>query len=547
MKKIIITLLLLASIPSFAQMAQQWQKQFGFPQYGGAYPWGMVMDDSSNIYNICQVVTLQPTLTTTIDPVIYKLNRNGEIVWYKNLGLDFFHEEHPMSIKIDSNNQIYFLCSINDSSRFNIHIFKFNTSGEIIWNKKIAMSDYSDRHKIELNENGVIYTNINSLDLNYAYQKKLYKINSSGSTIDSIGISSNNLSASIEDFTISKNGKLLILSKSVHKNDVKSYISLADSSHNVLWTKELNYSGYPSNMQFANDSSMYVCFYRNELLYGIVLDLYKYDVNGNLMWFNETLGPIEISNYVDYEKLYPKLLISNDNNLLCFSTAKTFLFSTRETFLIRKLNANNGDSIWTFRVSDYISSSSQLANALIDSSGNIYACGNANFSYSTGNSYVIAKLSSFGQLLRLTKNENVLSYRFEPQNIILNKNNELYVNGAYSLPQYGHEMSMTIKYSQPVNVSPMENSMPEKFSLYQNYPNPFNPNTVISFQLPVHSFVNIKVFDINGREVSELVNEKLSAGEYKINFNGALLSSGVYYYKMTTENFSETKKMILVK
>ena len=93
----------------------------------------------------------------------------------------------------------------------------------------------------------------------------------------------------------------------------------------------------------------------------------------------------------------------------------------------------------------------------------------------------------------------------------------------------------------------MENSMPEKFSLYQNYPNPFNPNTVISFQLPVHSFVNIKVFDINGREVSELVNEKLSAGEYKINFNGALLSSGVYYYKMTTENFSETKKMILVK
>ena len=89
--------------------------------------------------------------------------------------------------------------------------------------------------------------------------------------------------------------------------------------------------------------------------------------------------------------------------------------------------------------------------------------------------------------------------------------------------------------------------VPNKFVLNQNYPNPFNPSTVLSFQLPVAGFISLKVYDINGREISELVNENLSAGEYKINFNGSALPSGVYYYKLTSDNFSETKKMILIK
>lgn len=88
---------------------------------------------------------------------------------------------------------------------------------------------------------------------------------------------------------------------------------------------------------------------------------------------------------------------------------------------------------------------------------------------------------------------------------------------------------------------------PNKFSLSQNFPNPFNPNTTINLQIQKSNFVSLIVYDINGREVSKLVNEKLNAGEYKIYFNGAALPSGVYYYKMISDNFSETKKMILIK
>ena len=87
------------------------------------------------------------------------------------------------------------------------------------------------------------------------------------------------------------------------------------------------------------------------------------------------------------------------------------------------------------------------------------------------------------------------------------------------------------------------------FSLQQNYPNPFNPTTNIKFSLPENSFVSLKVFDVNGREVADVINEKRNAGIYEISFdaNKYGLSSGMYYYTLTSGSFKESKKMILIK
>ena len=88
---------------------------------------------------------------------------------------------------------------------------------------------------------------------------------------------------------------------------------------------------------------------------------------------------------------------------------------------------------------------------------------------------------------------------------------------------------------------------PDKFELSQNYPNPFNPTTTISFSLPTSQLVTIKVYDVVGREVKTLVNELRSAGTYDISFDASSLASGVYFYSLETENFKQTKKMLLVK
>jgi hypothetical protein len=81
----------------------------------------------------------------------------------------------------------------------------------------------------------------------------------------------------------------------------------------------------------------------------------------------------------------------------------------------------------------------------------------------------------------------------------------------------------------------------------QNYPNPFNPSTIISYELPKASKVVIKVYDVLGNEVATLVNEEKSAGRYSTEFFGSNLSSGIYLYKITSGDFIQTKKMILMK
>jgi hypothetical protein len=98
----------------------------------------------------------------------------------------------------------------------------------------------------------------------------------------------------------------------------------------------------------------------------------------------------------------------------------------------------------------------------------------------------------------------------------------------------------------PVDVQ-NENLQPQDFVLHQNYPNPFNPTTNIRFRIADFGFVSLKVYDAVGNEVTNLVNENKPAGEYQVEFSANGLSSGIYYYRLETNGFSESKKMILLK
>src|SRR5690606_38146193 len=96
-----------------------------------------------------------------------------------------------------------------------------------------------------------------------------------------------------------------------------------------------------------------------------------------------------------------------------------------------------------------------------------------------------------------------------------------------------------------------EQQIPNVFSLNQNYPNPFNPSTSIHYQLPISAKVEIKVFDVLGKEVETLVSDFQNSGSYKILFNADSFSSGVYFYRIIArgenESFYEIKKMLLIK
>lgn len=107
---------------------------------------------------------------------------------------------------------------------------------------------------------------------------------------------------------------------------------------------------------------------------------------------------------------------------------------------------------------------------------------------------------------------------------------------------YGDLHLVTVPTSAPLQVA-----VPQSFELKQNYPNPFNPITSIQFSVPTSCFVTLKIYDLLGKEIETLVNEKRSAGKYTVEWNGKGVPNGIYLYRLQTHSYTETKKLILQK
>lgn len=105
----------------------------------------------------------------------------------------------------------------------------------------------------------------------------------------------------------------------------------------------------------------------------------------------------------------------------------------------------------------------------------------------------------------------------------------------------------TFIVTNSIGITKINSLIPEDFSLAQNYPNPFNPETRIRFSIPKSSFVNVVVYDVNGKEIAQLVNHQLTPGNYEYHWSATDLSSGIYFYRIKTEDYTNTKKMVLLK
>jgi hypothetical protein len=98
-----------------------------------------------------------------------------------------------------------------------------------------------------------------------------------------------------------------------------------------------------------------------------------------------------------------------------------------------------------------------------------------------------------------------------------------------------------------VGIEEVSNELPERFELHQNYPNPFNPTTHFGFRIAEFGLVRLTIYDALGREATVLVNENLKPGSYKVSWDGTNYPSGLYFYVLSAGNFTQTKKMVLVK
>ena len=163
-----------------------------------------------------------------------------------------------------------------------------------------------------------------------------------------------------------------------------------------------------------------------------------------------------------------------------------------------------------------------------------------NYGFDIERSVNFGQWSKVGFVAGYGTTSNPVSYSYSDRGLISGKYNyrlkQSDFNGNYTYYDLNNEISIGV---------------PSKFSLSQNYPNPFNPSTKINYEIPYDGNVSLKVYDISGKEVMTLVNDFQTAGSYSVNFNSlsqtAGISSGVYVYRITSGDFSQSRKMILAK
>ncbi|HPS65789.1 MAG TPA: T9SS type A sorting domain-containing protein [Ignavibacteria bacterium] len=174
----------------------------------------------------------------------------------------------------------------------------------------------------------------------------------------------------------------------------------------------------------------------------------------------------------------------------------------------------------------------------------IYGSANSNIrALKTGRSGTIGWTGSIVNVSTASSNKIRMNYIMNPAGMGIMTWEDMRIDGGI----YAQNLNLNGTLGNPVNINPNGSSIPAEYILCQNFPNPFNPVTKINFDLKEQGFVTLKVYDMLGRVVSRLINGNEPAGKYSIDFNAENFSSGVYFYSITVNGFSDIKKMIILK
>jgi hypothetical protein len=419
------------------------------------------------------------------DIITIKYSPTGAQLWAKIYNGAGNTSDYPYDLKLDKQNNIY----ITGASGGNAVTIKYNPNGDSIWVRKYLQTGYS-------------------------------------STAISIGFDPiGNVFIGGVSHLISQNRNYYMVIK-------------YDSAGNFRW--ENQYSGNP----FDSPHKLTVDRFGNSFLTGEGSDgtvggilSVKFDSSGVLLWkkaysYNGT-GEYGTGNAVDYA-----------GNL--YVTGASHISGANVDYATVKFDAN-GDSVWARRYDGPGHDDDEAYSIVLDDSSNVFITGR---SIGTGTSWDFAtiKYNTNGLIQWLVRYNDPVSNAEDVANMIaIDKDQNVYVTGGSHNISHNSSDYTTIKYAQITLVVPISGQVPENFKLYQNYPNPFNPDTRFKFQISKQTETIVKVFDILGRVVATPVYQLLRPGTYQVDFNGMALTSGVYFYKLITNEYTETKKMVLVK
>jgi hypothetical protein len=522
------------------------------------------------------------------------------------ISLQFFNTSYSQNFRnkvlLDSAGNVYATGLTKCAQDSDIAIIRYSASdGSLVWQKKIGITG-ATIFKSAVLRGGYIFI---SAQNNYLGNKRLAIIRSdlSGNTIytlfDRVGGDYGNDVTVDPSFNIYIAGrtdspvnfpKFLVVKYSLNLDSIWTYVYTGPLSNNfdealglkVNQTGDVFVTGYTSQSQSINDSYDFLTI--------------KLNSSGVLQWAKKYNGP---ANKQD-EATGIVLDTASNAYVTGFSYGLYGSGFYSDFFTIKY--SSNGDSLASVSYNCNTYSLNWASAITSDPSGNIYItgfgqCGGSNlydyitvkynsslafqwptsavFSsagnnfphsicYSNSNIYVSGEADSSNgdrkfMTLKYNANTGAEQWRWYlntsdsnyANSVIADANNNVYVAG-YSVP----DSMITAKYTgwtgnygfcPPFGIQTISTLVPSRYMLYQNYPNPFNPSTLIKFDILKKGNVSLKIYDLTGRKVDEIVNKEMSAGSYEEVWDGSSFVSGVYFYQLVTDSYTESKKMVILK
>jgi len=538
----LIILALYISSNSFSQVQQQWVAKYNTNTSTSDAANTIAVDDSGNVYVAGNSQNQQSTSMTTI-----KYNNNGVQQWvakYQGIG---GNENHIRSLKIDNKGYVYVTgeACVSSSSYTDVVTIKYNSAGTQVWNRSFHFPNFIDvwGRDLVLDNQSNVYVLAVRFDTNYVGDFVTMKYTYAGILQ---WHSEYNGPAGLHDYA----NRLSIDTANNLYSEGISWLNFLTYEFTIVKYNNLGVQQWVVR-QFGGDNSsqersgLYVDKQGNSYLAAtsgyageFSLLVSKYNPQGNNLWIREY--------YSGINSAYECNWIVGDSLGYTYVTGRGYSGVEPELdgIITAKLSPA-GEIKWIKGYGGpYITGDGEQVT--IDRDRNVYVTGYLNLNSQNNQDYVTIKYDTAGNQKWIRTYNGTGSADDEAMGLFIDNFKNVYVTG-YSRNSANNLEFCTIKYAQPIGINKISEMIPDKFSLSQNYPNPFNPATVINYRLPITNFVKLVIYDAPGREVAVLVNEKQQAGEYQVEWNASNYASGIYFYKLSTAEFTETKKMVLVK
>jgi hypothetical protein len=518
---------------------------------------GMVMDGSGSVY----VTGFSTGTNSGEDFATLKFNNNGDFLWVSRLNGSGNYQDRAAAITIDNYGNTYvtgwgymeptdMMCGT-----INFITVKYSPFGEEMWVKTYNGTGNGEDKAvaIALDAAGNVYVGGTSYAGTNKEDYVIIKYNNNGAQqwvarYDGVSHNADYLHA----MKLDRSGNIFATGSSYKTGSAADYITLKYNSSGVLqWAARYNGPGNSDDIAFAIETDVNgYCFVTGESKgSGTNFDYatLKYDDSGNQLWLQRYNGP---GNNIDVANA-----ICIDPYGFCYVTGSSKGSTTDYDYATIRYD-NEGREIWVKR---YNNLSSGIDKALsigivkkLCSGHYDYPCWNFEIFVTgtsqgsgTGYDFLTLKYSELGELkwtCRYSSSGNVEDIA----NVVVVRDEFPYVlvagrvNNNYGITQISNRSS-ALDNNFTVSEAPVA------FKLSQNYPNPFNPVTVISYDIAKDEFVELKVYDLLGKEVANLVSENQISGTHSVNFDASNLPSGTYVYTIKAGANIESKKMVLIK